>query len=240
MNDRSDRDPLCERGLVGYTSSMRHAPLLLVALSLLACETKSSATKLDAKPTEAKSEAQPAEAKTAEPSTKPAEHQQPIGPIIEHTVKLLDGTDKSLVDYRGKTLLVVNTASECGFTPQYAELQKLYADYKDKGLEVLAFPSNDFGEQEPGTPEQIRAFVDGEYHVEFTMFDKLVTTGPDKSPLYKTLTEDTAEGIAGDIKWNFTKFVIDPTGRVVARFEPAVSPSDPKLISAIEHALPPG
>src|SRR5690606_41486058 len=147
--------PLCERGPVGYTSSMRHAPLLLVALSLLACETKSSATKLDAKPTEAKSEAQPAEAKTAEPSTKPAEHQQPTGPIIEHTVKLLDGTDKSLADYRGKTLLVVNTASECGFTPQYAELQKLYADYKDKGLEVLAFPSNDFGEQEPGTPEQI-------------------------------------------------------------------------------------
>lgn len=160
------------------------------------------------------------------------------GPVLDHTVKLLDGSDKSLADYRGKALLVVNTASECGFTPQYADLQEVYAKYKDRGLEVLAFPSNDFGAQEPGTPEEIRKFVDSKYSVEFEMFDKVVIKGDDKSPLYKTLTEQTPDGIKGDVKWNFTKFLVDPQGRVVQRFESPVSPTDPQVTSAIEAVLP--
>ena len=160
------------------------------------------------------------------------------GPVLDHTVKLLDGKDKSLADYRGKALLVVNTASECGFTPQYADLQQVYAKYKDRGLEVLAFPSNDFGGQEPGTPEEIRKFVDSKYDVEFEMFDKVVIKGDAKSPLYQTLTEQTPEGIKGDVQWNFTKFLVDPQGHVVQRFESAVSPTDPAVTSAIEKVLP--
>ncbi|MCA9705522.1 MAG: MBL fold metallo-hydrolase [Myxococcales bacterium] len=158
--------------------------------------------------------------------------------LVDQTVKLLDGTDKSLADYRGKALLLVNTASECGYTPQYADLQALYAKYKGRGLEVLAFPSNDFGGQEPGTPEQIREFVDSEYAVEFEMFDKVAIKGPDKAPLYRALTEQTPEGIRGEVKWNFTKFLVDPQGRVVQRFESAVEPTDPQMIEAIERVLP--
>jgi glutathione peroxidase len=187
-----------------------------------------------------------ANAKPNEPAAKPNEAVAaaptpaavPTGPVLDHQVKLLDGTDKSLADYRGKALLVVNTASECGFTPQYADLQEVYAKYKDRGLEVLAFPSNDFGAQEPGTPEQIREFVDKEYSVEFEMFDKVVTKGEGKTPLYKTLTEETPEGIKGEVKWNFTKFLVDPQGRVVQRFESAVSPTDPQVTAAIEQVLP--
>jgi len=160
------------------------------------------------------------------------------GPVLDHTVKLLDGKDKSLAEYRGKALLVVNTASECGFTPQYADLQELYAKYKERGLEVLAFPSNDFGGQEPGTPEEIRKFVDSKFDVEFEMFDKVVIKGDDKSPLYKTLTEETPDGIKGDVQWNFTKFLVDPQGHVVQRFESAVSPTDPEVTAAIEKVLP--
>jgi glutathione peroxidase len=157
--------------------------------------------------------------------------------VLDHEVKLLDGTTKKLSDYRGKALLVVNTASACGLTPQYAELQQLYATYKDKGLEVLACPSNDFGGQEPGTPAEIRAFVDAEFSVEFTMFDKVVTKGDAKAPLYKTLTEQTGEGIKGELAWNFTNFLVDPQGRVIQRFEPPVRPMDPQVIAAIEHLL---
>ncbi|MCA9656117.1 MAG: glutathione peroxidase [Myxococcales bacterium] len=161
------------------------------------------------------------------------------GPVIDHTVKLLDGSDKSLSDYRGKALLVVNTASECGFTPQYAGLQELYAKYKDRGLEVLAFPSNDFGGQEPGGPEEIRSFVDERYSVEFEMFDKVHAKGSEIAPLYRTLTEQTGEGIAGEVKWNFTKFLVDPQGHVVARFDSAVDPTAPELVEALEKVLPP-
>jgi glutathione peroxidase len=240
--------------------------LLLLAVALVACDAKDAGT--DAKKTaEAASKAPAGKAaaelasvsvKTPKPGeplavTKAAEPvaaaAEPVaaapdtpaaasGPVLEHEVKLLDGTAKSLTDYRGKALLVVNTASECGFTPQYADLQEVYAKYKDRGLEVLAFPSNDFGAQEPGTPEQIRAFVDKQYSVEFEMFDKVVTKGDGQAPLYKTLTEETAEGIKGEVKWNFTKFLVDPQGHVVQRFESAVSPSDPQVTAAIEKVLP--
>jgi glutathione peroxidase len=240
--------------------------LLLLAVALVACDAKDAGA--DAKKTaeaapktpagkpaaepsgvkpavpaaDAKPDAPIADAKAAEPiaAAPDALAAAPTGPVLDHEVKLLDGTTKSLADYRGKALLLVNTASECGFTPQYADLQEVYAKYKDRGLEVLAFPSNDFGAQEPGTPEQIREFVDKQYSVEFEMFDKVVTKGDDKAPLYKTLTEETPDGIKGEVKWNFTKFLVDPQGRVVQRFESPVSPSDPQVTAAIEKVLPEG
>lgn len=165
---------------------------------------------------------------------------EPNDVVIDHEVTTIEGKPAKLSDYRGKAVLLVNTASECGFTPQYAGLQKLYGEMKGKGLEVLAFPSDDFGHQEPGTPEQIKTFVDDKFAVEFPMFDKVHATGPEISPLYKTLSQETGEGIKGEVKWNFTKFVVDPKGRVVARFEPDVEPDDPKLRAAIEAALPTG
>lgn len=240
---------------------MRPAPLL-VALVLVACDAKeadsSPAKTAAAKAAPAKTAAadpaktaaadpaktdaaDPAKTAAADPAKTDAEPEASPTPNdvrIDHAVKLLDGSDKSLTDYRGKALLVVNTASECGYTPQYAGLQELYGKYKDRGLEVLAFPSNDFGGQEPGTPEQIREFVDSKYSVEFEMFEKVAIKGPDKSPLYQTLTEQTAEGIRGDVQWNFTKFLVDPEGRVVQRFDSAVEPTAPELIEAIERVLP--
>lgn len=154
------------------------------------------------------------------------------------TVKTLDGKDVPLSTYKGKAVLIVNTASECGYTPQYASLQKLYATYKDQGLEVLAFPSNDFGAQEPGDSEQIRSFVDEKYNVEFTMFEKVHATGPEKAPLYQTLTEKTGDGISGDVRWNFTKFLVDPNGKVVARFESKVDPMSQDVVSKVTAVLP--
>lgn len=235
--------------------------LLLLALALVACDSKDASgtdtkktadakqaaakTAADAKQADAKPAADAKQAPAVDPAA--AAPSEPVvatadaaasGPVLDHEVQLLDGTKKSLADYRGKALLVVNTASECGFTPQYADLQEVYAKYKDRGLEVLAFPSNDFGGQEPGTPEEIRTFVDSKYSVEFEMFDKVVIKGDDKAPLYKTLTEETPEGIKGDVQWNFTKFLVDPQGRVVKRFESPVSPTDPQVIAAIEAVLP--
>ncbi|MEX1365015.1 MAG: glutathione peroxidase [Nannocystaceae bacterium] len=217
-------------------------PPLLLVLALTACDSTSTAktdATPDAKAAAAKTDAAPSDAKAeapADPSAEPAEVAS--GPVLDHTVKLLDGSDKSLTEYRGKALLVVNTASECGYTPQYAGLQELYAKYKERGLEVLAFPSNDFGGQEPGTPEQIRSFVDTKYSVEFEMFDKVQIKGSDKSPLYQTLTEQTADGIKGDVGWNFTKFLVDPEGHVVARFDSAVDPMSPELLAELERVLP--
>ncbi len=160
------------------------------------------------------------------------------GPVLDHAVKMLGGEDKSLADFRGKALLVVNTASQCGYTPQYEGLQELYAKYKDQGFEVLAFPSNDFGAQEPGSHDEIKTFVTDKYGVEFPMFAKVPVIGDGKVPLYKTLTEETAEGIRGEVKWNFTKFLVDPQGRVIARYEPNIDPMDTALTAKLESVLP--
>lgn len=216
---------------------MRAVPLLAV-LALVACDAHSADSSVTKT---APARTAPAKTAQAKPAVQPGNQSSPTpnDAVVDHAVKLLDGTDKDLSDYRGKVLLVVNTASECGYTPQYADLQQLYGKYKERGLEVLAFPSNDFGGQEPGTPEQIREFVDSKYSVEFEMFDKVVIKGPDKAPLYKTLTEQTAEGIRGEVEWNFTKFLVDPQGRVVQRFDSSVGPTAPELLEAIERVLPP-
>ena len=166
----------------------------------------------------------------------PAQNVAASSVVLDHPVRTLQGQSQSLATYRGKVLLIVNTASECGLTPQYEGLQKLWDKYRDRGLVVLGFPCNDFGGQEPGSPEQIDSFCSGNFHVTFPLFEKVRAKG-DKSPPYKTLTEDIDPALRGEIKWNFTKFLADRQGRAVARFEPAVTPDDPKLIAEIERLL---
>ncbi len=158
--------------------------------------------------------------------------------MYAHTVETLDGKPQRLADLRGKAVLIVNTASECGFTPQYAKLQELYGRYKDRGLVVLGFPSNDFGGQEPGDAAEIQEFVASKYAVDFPMMNKVHAKGAEIAPIYKSLTQETPEGIRGEVKWNFTKFLIDPEGRVVQRFEPPVDPLSQEVLTAVEGALP--
>ena len=157
-------------------------------------------------------------------------------PLERIPVNKNDGSASSLGEYAGKVRLVVNVASKCGFTPQYSELEALYRKYRDRGFEVLAFPANDFGAQEPGTDEQIRAFCQARYDVTFALFAKISVKGAGRHPLYEALTR--AQG-KPEISWNFEKFLIDRQGKVVARFAPAVAPDDPSLVAAIEKALAP-
>lgn len=167
---------------------------------------------------------------------KPAEGAKTMdGTVLQFTMKLNDGKEKRLADYKGKVLLIVNTASECGYTPQYEGLEKLYEKYRDKGLEILAFPANNFGAQEPGTDEQIKQFCSLKYHVTFPLFAKTSVKGADINPLYKFLT--TRAGFDGDIKWNFNKFLVDRDGKVVARYDSGVTPNSETLVKEIEAFL---
>ncbi|BDG32303.1 glutathione peroxidase [Parageobacillus thermoglucosidasius] len=156
--------------------------------------------------------------------------------IYEFTAKTIRGKEQSLADYKGKVLLIVNTASKCGFTPQYKELQELYEQYRERGLVVLSFPCNQFGNQEPGTEEEIERFCQVNYGVTFPIFAKVDVNGEQAHPLFRYLTEK-APGVFGTkaIKWNFTKFLIDRNGNVVARFAPQTKPSE--LKSEIEKLL---
>lgn len=156
--------------------------------------------------------------------------------IKKITVEDIDGKSVSLSDYEGKVLLIVNVASYCGYTKQYAGLEEIYKQYKDKGFEILAFPCNQFGEQEPGTNEEIKNFCSSKFDVSFKLFDKIDVIGNNKSPLYSILTDNEVTGKA-DIKWNFEKFLIDKDGNVVARYPSKVEPASKELTSAIEKEL---
>ena len=159
--------------------------------------------------------------------------------IYDIPVNSLDGEPASLADYKGKALLIVNVASQCGLTPQYSGLQKLHEDYASRGFEVLGFPCNQFGGQEPGTSDEIKTFCETNYGVSFPMFEKIEVNGDGRHPLYDQLTEKTdAEGKAGDIQWNFEKFLVSPEGEIVQRFRPLVAPEDADLVGAIESNLP--
>lgn len=147
----------------------------------------------------------------------------------------LDGKPVDLATFQGKVVLVVNVASRCGATPQYAGLQKLYDTYKDRGLVVIGFPANDFGAQEPGSDQQIAEFCSSKYAVTFPMFSKITVKGDGAPPLYKALT--TSADPPGEIAWNFEKFLIGRDGAVVGRFKTRVAPDDPSLVAAIEAAL---
>ena len=178
--------------------------------------------------------------------------------LFEVPLKTLAGEPATLEPYKGHVLLIVNTASKCGLTPQYEGLEKLYGTYKHCGFEVLGFPANDFAGQEPGTSEDIQSFCLTKFNVSFPMFEKVVTVGPEKSDLYKTLInaqpvakvsdtgfKDKLRGYgltvndAPELTWNFEKFLINRKGQVVARFSPDTLPNDPAVIQAIERALPP-
>ncbi len=150
-------------------------------------------------------------------------------------VKDIDGKDVDLSEYKGKVLMIVNVASKCGNTPQYESLEKLYSSYKSKGFEILAFPCNDFGGQEPGTNEEIKQFCTSTYNVDFRLFDKVKVLGDDKSKLYEKLTT-TAEP-AGDVKWNFEKFIIDKNGNIVKRVGSKVNPMTEDVVKTIEEEL---
>ena len=156
--------------------------------------------------------------------------------FFDFTMKTIDGKELSLAAYKGQVLLVVNTASKCGYTPQYAGLEELYRKYKDRGFTVLAFPANNFLWQEPGTDAEIKQFCTSKYGVTFPIFSKISVKGSDMASLYRWLT--TQEGFAGDIKWNFNKFLIGPDGRVVARFDSKVAPMSAELTSKLEAVLP--
>jgi len=155
--------------------------------------------------------------------------------LYSFTVKTIDGKDRSLAEYKGKVVLIVNVASECGFTPQYKGLQEIYQKYKEKGFVILGFPSNDFGAQEPGTDPEIKQFCESKYSVTFDMFSKIDVKGSDQAPLYKYLTSEC--DVHHDITWNFNKFLVDRSGNVVNYFPSKVTPTDTTLTKRIEELL---
>ena len=157
--------------------------------------------------------------------------------IYSFTLNSIDGKPAPLADYKGKVVLVVNVASQCGYTPQYSALESTYEKYKDQGFVILGFPANNFGAQEPGTNEEIKTFCTRKFIVSFPMYSKISVKGADQTPLYAYLTKDTGPGITGEIKWNFTKFLIDRNGKVVQRFEPAITPDSKEVVGAIEKEL---
>jgi glutathione peroxidase len=194
-------------------------PLTLIAFFSVGCESKPAQKPADASP-----------AIKVESAVK-----APVSKMNVHNFKLnlIDGTPKSLADYKGKALLIVNVASECGYTPQYEPLQELYDRYKDRGLVVLGFPANNFGQQEPGSNEEILAFGQEHYGVTFPLFEKVAVKGSAQAPLYQALTEE-----GGAVTWNFNKFLIAPDGSLVEHFESNVKPMSSELVAALESVLP--
>jgi glutathione peroxidase len=157
--------------------------------------------------------------------------------IYDFTLPSIDGTPMPLAQFKGKVVLMVNVASQCGFTPQYTALEAIYEKYKAQGFVIVGFPANNFGAQEPGTNEEIKTFCSRKYSVTFPLYSKVSVKGDDETPLYQYLTKQTAPPISGEIKWNFTKFLVDKNGKVVQRFEPAVTPDSPEVVSAVEKLL---
>lgn len=156
--------------------------------------------------------------------------------VYDYEARDIAGLDKHLADYRGKVLLIVNTASQCGFTPQFGPLQGLYETYAGRGLEILGFPCDQFGHQEPGTEDEIATFCESQYGVTFPMFSKVDVNGKDAHPLYQWLKSEKSGVLGGAIKWNFTKFLIDTEGNVVKRYGTNVNPAD--IAEDIEQLLP--
>ena len=158
--------------------------------------------------------------------------------ILSHKMENIQGKKIDLKEYKGKVVMLVNVASECGLTPQYKGLQKLHKEYSEKGLAILGFPANNFGQQEPGTNEEIRTFCKSNYGVEFDMFSKISVKGEDIDPLYESLTSKKENGeLGGEIEWNFTKFLVDREGKVVKRFAPRTKPGAKEVVAAIEGEL---
>lgn len=167
-----------------------------------------------------------------------ADAESKVSSVLDFTMKSIDGEDVSLRSFKGKVIMIVNVASKCGLTPQYEGLQKLHKTYGEKGLVILGFPANNFGKQEPGSDKEIRTFCTVNYGVEFPMFSKISVKGDDMHALYGFLTGDkTNSKFSGEIKWNFTKFLIGRDGNVINRFEPKTKPESDEVILAIEYDL---
>jgi glutathione peroxidase len=167
------------------------------------------------------------------PTSRPA---QPSA--LDFAIKDIDGKEQKLSQYRGKVVMLVNVASKCGFTPQYKALEAVYKKYADQGFVIVGLPANNFGGQEPGTNEEIKQFCTSKFDVTFPMMSKISVLGADKAPLYKFLTEQpTAGDFAGDIGWNFTKFLVDRNGNVIARYASQTKPDDKMVTDEIEKAL---
>jgi glutathione peroxidase len=159
--------------------------------------------------------------------------------LYDIPVNRLDGTSSSLGDFAGQAVLVVNLASKCGLTPQYETLEKIHEEYADRGFSVVGFPCNQFGAQEPGSADEIQEFCSTTYGVTFPLMEKIDVNGDDQHPIYAELTAvEDGEGAAGDIQWNFEKFLLSPSGEVVGRFRPMVDPAAPEIVEAIEANLP--
>lgn len=232
-------DPTFRRSFHSFLHAPFSGAALLVALGAgLAC--KNGEAPKAPETTEASAPAAPAEAASAPASSAPpategaaATASEPATPsIYAFTMKRLDGTETSLSAWAGKVLLVVNTASKCGYTPQYQGLQQLHTQYSPRGFEVLGFPSNDFGGQEPGTAQEIQNFCISMYDVNFPMFEKTKTVGQDRSPLYALLSD-----AHGAPQWNFHKYLIDKHGRPVQAWPSKVEPGSSEIASAIEAQL---
>jgi glutathione peroxidase len=158
--------------------------------------------------------------------------------VYDFTLNSIDGQPAPLAAYKGKVVLLVNVASKCGYTPQYSALESAYEKYKDRGFVIVGIPANNFGAQEPGSNQEIKTFCSSKFHVTFPMMAKVSVKGDDITPLYQFLTDKSSHRqFGGEIKWNFTKFLIGPDGRVIARFEPEITPDSPQVTSAIEEAL---
>jgi glutathione peroxidase len=158
--------------------------------------------------------------------------------VYSFTMKSIDGDAVNLSSFKGKVVMLVNVASKCGYTPQYTALEATYEKYKDRGFVIVGVPANNFMQQEPGTDAEIKTFCSRKYNVTFPMMSKVSVKGDDKTPLYQYLTDSAQDPkFSGDIKWNFTKFLIDRNGNVVARFEPATTPDAPEVTAAIEAEL---
>lgn len=158
--------------------------------------------------------------------------------VYDFTLNSIDGQPAPLAAYKGKVVLLVNVASKCGYTPQYSALESTYEKYKDRGFIIVGIPANNFGAQEPGSNQEIKTFCSSKYHVTFPMMAKVSVKGEEITPLYQFLTDKSSNPQSGgEIKWNFTKFLIGPDGRVITRFEPEITPDSPQVTSAIEAAL---
>jgi glutathione peroxidase len=199
----------------------------------------------EAPPAKAPGNAQPGDAKPSTPGApsapkpdapKPADKKKDGTSVYDFTMKRIDGTSEPLSTYKGKVILIVNVASQCGFTPQYEGLQKLYTDKKEAGLVILGFPANDFRGQEPGTNDEIQRFCSSKFGVTFPMFEKIVVSGPDAHPLYKFLAGQPGAA-GGEPKWNFSKYLVDRTGKVVVHYESKVKPDDAELTKKIDELL---
>ncbi len=216
--------------------------LAIAAAVLAACSKTEPATKVDDPkviqgPTAAAGDPKnlpaPGVAPPATPVTKELE------PMWNAPIKTLQGKDTKLADFKGKALMIVNVASKCGLTPQYTTLEALQKKYEPKGFTVIGFPCNQFGGQEPGTAADIETFCATKYGVTFPMMEKIDVNGPARHDIYKTLTPIAdVGGTAGDIRWNFEKFIVSADGSKITRFEPQTKPDDPKVIAALEAALP--